>query len=382
MPSRTDPPAALLPSLPVGARVLVIRLRSLGDTLLLTPSLRALKQWRPDLRLSVLLYQRFAPVLDGNPDVEEVLALDPEGPTAVLELARAVADLRERQFAACFNLHGGTLSAVLTLASGAPHRLGLARHRFAFAYTGRAPDPRVFLGKQRLHTVEVQISLFYWAGLPQGEIPPLQVFSQPEARAAVAKMLDTRAVGREARYAVLHPVANFLTKEWPFDRYAALAQWLEEEGLVPVFIAGPGEGAKLDAVEDASPRPLRRLESLTIPELVALIEGSSLFVGNDSGPAHIAAALNRPLVVLFGSSDSAAWGPWPHTGGKHRIVQNEYACNPCRGDRCYAFDKPECILSLTQEQVRAAVRALRAPAAEEHMAMPTWFGSAHHKRAR
>ena len=372
MPSRTDSPAALLPSLPEGARVLVIRLRSLGDALLLTPTLRALKQWRPDLRISVLLYERFAAILQGNPDVEEVIALDTDGPTAPLELARIAAHLQEQGFAACFNLHGGTLSALLTLASGAPHRLGLARNRFGFVYTGRAPDPRTFLRKQRLHTVEVQVSIFQWAGLPAGEIPPLQVHPQPEARAAVASKLGACGVRQGRQYAVLHPVANFFTKEWPFERYAALAEWLEEkQGLAPVFVGGPGESGKLDAVEGASSRPLRRLESLTIPELVALIESAAVFIGNDSGPAHIAAALGRPAVVLFGSSDSVAWGPWRPQSGRNRVVQNDFDCNPCRGDRCYAFEKPECILSITQEQVRTAIGAVQAPAAEELVAVRT-----------
>lgn len=372
MPSRTDPPAPLLPSLPEGARVLVIRLRSLGDTLLLTPALHALKQWRPDLRISVLLYERFAAILEGNPDVEEVIALDTGGPTAPLDLARMAAHLNERRFAAVFNLHGGTLSALLTLASGAPHRLGLARHRFGFVYTGQAPDPRTFLRKQRLHTVEVQVAIFQWAGLPAGSAPPLQVFPQPEARAAAAKKLEHCGVSRGRPYAVIHPVANFFTKEWPFERYAALAEWLEEkQGLAPVFVTGPGESAKLDAVERASSQPVRRLEALAIPELVALIEGAALFIGNDSGPAHIAAALRRPLVVLFGSSDAVAWGPWAPGGEKLRVVQNDFDCNPCRGDRCYAFDKPQCILSITQEQVRAAIGAVREPGTEELVAVRT-----------
>jgi ADP-heptose:LPS heptosyltransferase len=126
-----------------------------------------------------------------------------------------------------------------------------------------------------------------------------------------------------------------------------------------VFIAGDGEGAKLDAVARAHGKALIRLEGLPLPELVALLEPAALFVGNDSGPAHIAAALNRPLVVLFGSSNSTVWRPWR---ASHEIVQNHYACNPCRGDRCYAFAQPECILSITLEQVRAAVERVLAPA--------------------
>ena len=336
--------------------MLIIRLRSLGDTVLATPSLRALKQWRPDLRLSVLLYPRFAPILEGNPNLEEVLELDAEGAGAPWRIARMVGALRARRFAACFNLHGGTLSALLTRLSGAPHRFGFQHYRLGAAYNHRVVLRDIF-GHDRLHSVENQIALFYAAGLPQKEIPPLEVVPQAPARAAVAQKLAQRGLPAGTSYAVLHPIATFFTKEWPFERYAALARALEQEhGLAPVFIAGAGEDAKLDAVARAYGKALVRLEGLPVPELVGLLEQAALFVGNDSGPAHIAAALNRPLVVLFGSSSSTVWRPWR---AQHEIVQNYYACNPCKQDRCYAFPQPECILSITLDQVRVAVaRAL------------------------
>lgn len=359
MASAPSPSASLLSSLPQGARVLIIRLRSLGDTVLATPSLRALHDWRPDLRLSILLYPRFAPILEGNPNLEEVLELDAEGAGAPLRIARMVSALRQRRFAACFNLHGGTLSALLTRLSGAPHRVGFRNFRFPWAYTHCVVLRDVF-GHDRLHSVENQIALFYAAGLPRKEIPALEVFPQAAARDAVAQKLAQRGLPAAAPYAVFHPIANFFTKEWPFERYAALARTLEQEhGLALVFIAGEGEGAKLDAVARAHGKALIRLEGLPLLELVALLERAALFVGNDSGPAHIAAALNRPLVVLFGSSNSTVWRPWR---ASHEIVQNPYACNPCRGDRCYAFAQPECILSITLEQVRAAVERVLAPA--------------------
>lgn len=359
MPSRPILPASLLPSLPQGGRILVIRLRSLGDALLATPAFRALKQWRPDLRLSVLLYTRFAPILAGNPDLEEVITLDSEGRAAPFAIAGTVAELRRRRFAACFNLHGGTLSAFLGRASGARHRIGFSHFRFPFLYTALAPSARALFGRDRLHTVEQQLALFYAAGLPQGEIPPLQLLPQAAARATVVRELATRGVPPGTRYAVLHPVANFFTKEWPFERYAELARALEEDyGLVPVFTCGPGEGRKLDAVARGRGKGLVRLDSLGLPELVALLAGAVLFIGNDSGPAHIAAALERPAVVLFSSSDSSRWHPWR---APHAIVQNYYPCNPCRGDRCYSFAQPECLLSISLAQVRSAVERLLAP---------------------
>ncbi|MGH9805487.1 MAG: glycosyltransferase family 9 protein, partial [Candidatus Acidiferrales bacterium] len=341
---------------------------SLGDAVLATPALRALKQWRPDLRLSILLYPRFASVLAGNPNLEEILELDPGGAAGWPRVTRTIAALRRRGFAACFNLHGGTLSALLTRLSGAPHRVGLDAFRFGFAYTLRA-NPKAIFGRNRLHGVENQLAPFYAAGLPQREIPPLELFPQATPRAAVRERLARRGLPPGARYAVLHPIANFFTKEWPFERYGELARWLEaEHGLAPVLIGGAGEDAKLDAVARAAGKTLLRLEGLPLPELVALLEGAALFVGNDSGPAHIAAALDRPLVVLFGSSDSEAWRPWTRSAPLSAVVQNSYACNPCRGDRCYAFAQPECILSITPEQVRAAVERVLAPAGVVRMA--------------
>jgi ADP-heptose:LPS heptosyltransferase len=96
-------------------------------------------------------------------------------------------------------------------------------------------------------------------------------------------------------------------------------------------------------------------EALDLRELIALVSRARLFIGNDSGPAHIAAAAGRPAVVIFGSSDSNTWRPWQNP---HRVVQNDFPCNPCKGDRCYAFAEPQCILSVTPEQVKESCVSL------------------------
>jgi ADP-heptose:LPS heptosyltransferase len=99
------------------------------------------------------------------------------------------------------------------------------------------------------------------------------------------------------------------------------------------------------------------LQGVSLAQFAAALAGTRLFVGNDSGPAHMAAALARPVVVIFGSSSSPIWGPWPRQGSNSsaRVVQNPFNCNPCPGDRCYQFARPECILSVTFEQVKNAV---------------------------
>jgi ADP-heptose:LPS heptosyltransferase len=87
-----------------------------------------------------------------------------------------------------------------------------------------------------------------------------------------------------------------------------------------------------------------------------MVAGARVFVGNDSGPAHIAAAARTPVVTIFGSSHSALWRPWKAPDSA--VVQNYFDCNPCPGDRCYAFAEPRCILSITTEQVRVCLDAL------------------------
>jgi ADP-heptose:LPS heptosyltransferase len=136
-----------------------------------------------------------------------------------------------------------------------------------------------------------------------------------------------------------------------------MGEYLESKAHVaPIYSCGPGETPVLDAVEKASAVPLRRLEGVSLAQFAAALSGTRLFVGNDSGPAHMAAALARPVVVIFGSSSSPIWGPWPRQGSSSgtRVVQNQFDCNPCPGDHCYKFARPECILSVTFEQVRDA----------------------------
>lgn len=363
--SGLENPAPILPSLPQGARVLVIRLRSIGDIVLLTSALRLLKEWRPDLRLSVMVEARFGELLAENPDVDEVLTLDKrDGWKQMADRLRMARRLRRSKFALCLNLHGGPTSAWLTLASGAKHRATFEHHRLHSFYSVLIPDARVILGQPTIHTAEHQASAFFELGLPRKSIPRARLrFSPEHAIWWARKREELGLAGRE--YAILHPTALYFTKQWAPENFARLAGYLESErGLAVLLACGPGEADVLDAVERASGRKLARLESGSLGQYAATLAEARLFVGNDSGPAHMASALERPVVVIFGSSSSTIWGPWPRHGGA-RIVQNFYECNPCPGDRCYAFDRPECILSVTFEQVRDTVAGILAEPAPQ-----------------
>jgi len=199
-----------------------------------------------------------------------------------------------------------------------------------------------------------------WLGLPRRAIPAARLVVSPAGQSEWEQKRATLGLAADRPYAILHPAALYATKQWKPENFARLGLYLEREvGLVPLFCCGPGESGRLDAVEEAAHHldgraRIFRLEGMSLQGLAAALGGTRLFVGNDSGPAHMAVALGRPTVVIFGSSSSAIWGPWPRSG-PGRIVQNRFECNPCPGDRCYRFQQPECILSVTYEQVRLAV---------------------------
>ncbi|MFZ0735731.1 MAG: glycosyltransferase family 9 protein [Candidatus Acidiferrales bacterium] len=343
-------PASLLPSLPRDAEILVIRLRSLGDVVLLTPALSALHSWRPDLRLSVLIEPAWTAVLEGNPAVHEILV-----PDWVLSTASR---LHRRKFPVVFNQHGGPTSAFLTAATRAPARVCWKGRQFDFLYNVHAPDAVEFYGTLQVHTVEQRMTQFYWTGLPRGPIPPAQVFPQPEARAAIAAALEKKGLAPGEPYAVLLPGARYFTKRWALEHFAAIARWLQDvRGLRSVVMLGPDEKQMAADARSKFAAGSVICDSRDLRELIALIASAVIFIGNDSGPAHLAAATSIPSVAIFGSSSSVHWRPWQV---EHRVVQNEFACNPCKGDRCYAFDEPRCILSISVEQVREACEALLA----------------------
>ena len=263
-----------LDRLPSGSRIAIIRLRSLGDCILCTPALSLLKASRPDLRIGVVVESRFAGIFEGHPAVDEVI--NPE--------VRAL-----RGFApdVCLNLHGGSRSARLTALSGAGYRGGFDIFKPSMIYNVAIPTAQTVLGvERRVHTVEHMAAAVFYLGVPITEIPRAYV---PFAE-----------VKRERPYAVIHPVAALAEKTWPAERFAEVAAQLY---LEPVFIGAAGDDlsgfAKWPVLAGA---PLR--------EIAGLMRGASLFIGNDSGPAHLAAAFGVPQVVLFGPSDAEIWSPW------------------------------------------------------------------------
>lgn len=288
----------------------MVRLRSLGDCVLTTPAIHMLKQKRPDLEIGVVVEERFAGVYEGNPDVAAILK-----PTKRAAL-RWRAEL-------CVNLHGGSTSATLTALSLARWRAGFAHYRHGWAYNLRIPRTQEILGEDRkVHTAEHMASAMFWLGVARAEVPRARLFAAEARR-------GPRPV------AAIHAFASAASKAWPAERFAALARRLRDgRGMEPVFLAGEKD--------DAGPfAEFEVLRGAGLREVKSLLAGASLFVGNDSGPAHMAAAFGLPVVVLYGTSDAVVWAPW-RTRAETIVAGNDLATVPV-------------------ETVLAAVERLEAP---------------------
>lgn len=332
--------ATILSRLGRDASIVLIRLRSLGDTVLATPAFRVLRRALPGSGIHVVMESRFADILRDQPDIDGVLRVC--SPASLGDKLRLVRRIRALRPQLCLDMHGGATAAWLTALSGARWRSGFAHFRHSWAYNARIPRAQEVLGRATdapVHTAEHHAAAIFHLGAEAGDIP--------RAR------LGTAPVRAHPPYAVLHAGAAYATKRWAADRFRSLASELRREhGLEPVFAAGPGEAGLAAAFPSFQVRQCRCAEDLT-----NLLSGATLFVGNDSGPAHVAAALGVPCVVLFGSSDSAAWRPWRTAS---RVVETQWGCKPCPGDRCYEFDEPRCILSVRRSEVSQAVSELLA----------------------
>ena len=266
---------SILECLPRNGRVAILRLRSLGDCVLTTPALDILKRHRPDLRLAVVVEDRFRAVFEGSPDIDEIL------PPSLPALRRWHPRL-------CLNVHGGTRSAWLTALSGARFRAGFGHFRHQAVYNVRIPRAQEILGVERkVHTAEHLASAIFYLGAPISDVPRARLYASP---------------GQPGR-PVIHPFAATPEKTWPAGCFLEVAGHLKESGFEPVFIGGPADDfSPFQAFHSERGAPLSAIKSL--------LAAAPLFVGNDSGPAHMAAAFGIPVVVVFGNSDPAIWGPW------------------------------------------------------------------------
>ena len=343
-------------------RALVIKLRHHGDVLLTAPVFSALRQHAPRLELDALIYRDTEEMLSGHPAISRIFTVDRAGKKngALARIAaewRLLKELRARNYDLIVHLTESPRGAWLARLLGA--RYAVARElpdKSGRLWRTSCTHVYRISGKPR-HTVEIHLDALRRLGLqPQGE-RRLTLVPGAEAEAAVGELLRRHGLAPKS-YVHLHPTSRWLFKCWEVEKYAALIDALQDTGVRVVVTASPAEH-ELEFVRRVmakTRKPAVDLSGkLSLKQLAALTAQAKCFVGVDSVPMHIAAAMQTPVAALFGPSGDLEWGPWQV---RARVLTTNHSCRPCGMDGCAGSKISECLTTITVEEVLGAIKEL------------------------
>jgi heptosyltransferase-3 len=359
-------------------RVLVIKLRHHGDVLLTTPVFSALAAAAPGVQIDALVYRETLPLLDHHPHLNTVHCIDRNWKkSGLFNQARQeyalVRALRERSYDLVIHLTEHQRGAWLTRLlkprwSVAVQRRGLEgfagrfwKRSFSHLYRGSASvapgSPLLFR-----HTVEQNLDALRRLGLHFDQTPPLLLVPGAEAETGAAQLLAERQL-QTGKYILMQPTSRWFFKTWPVAQNAQLIGTLLARGQTILLSCAPDgrEQAMIAAIlaavvaqHGSMPAGLKLVApDQTLGQLAALIRGARLFIGIDSAPMHMAAAMGTPVVALFGPSSELTWGPWQV---QHEVVTHAgKPCRPCGQDGCGGGKISDCLSTLPVERVLAAI---------------------------
>ena len=305
-------------------KILLIRLSSLGDIVLTTPAIRAVREHFPDAYIAMLVGKQSADVLRENPHLDEIITFDrfaKDKDTG--EMLRTVRVLRERKFTLAIDLQRKFRTALLMYFSGAAERIGKGK-----LCTVRVPE------QGNKHATAHYFDLLHAAGIP-AEDQRLELFLSEFERSDVAQRFDTAGINDGQLKVGFFPGAGWKLREWMPDRFAAIGDRLVRHFNAEVLIfGGPQESELVHTVANLmAARTVPFAGDLQVRELAACIEKCDLFLTNDTGPMHIAAAVGTPTVSLFGPGNHIRFQP---LGGLHQTIRHDVPCSPCKQftDKC------------------------------------------------
>ena len=333
-------------------RILLVTATGLGDTLLATPAIQAVREGFPEARIAVLASRAARAVLWNHPGVDEIIAHPGRVDLFYLfQLPRLLRRLRKGRFQAVVILHGTDPdSALLAYLSGAPHRIGWAESRLAFLHTlpvkTRVPG---------VHTVDIHLRKLEPLGIHAAR-KPLRLYLSPEEEDWAARFLADHGLADGEPIGV-HPFGSKRNKWWPARRVVDFCRRIlrERKGSVILF-GGTREADAAREVSRAVPGIVNVAGKIGVRASAALMARCGLVVSTDSGPMHMAQALGIPTIALFGPDDPSVTGPLREP---YRVIQKPLPCVPCRSKTCH--QGTECMHEITAEDVWAALEDMLSP---------------------
>jgi ADP-heptose:LPS heptosyltransferase len=333
-------------------RILLSRMKYIGDIVLTTPLIRALREKFPSAYIAYLGDKRAVSLLEHNPYLDEIIAFDFTRPT-LLEQPRVAWELRKRKFDVFIDLFSNPRTAMLARLSGAPMRIGKDVPGRGKLYTHRIGD---------YGALQPAIDFHYQYLKPLG-VPmshrKTEIFITDDERREARIFLRHQGLDLDRPVVALHPGASWPNKMWPKERFAALIDLLRAKlGAEVLLSPGPGDEELVRFIADASVGSVVALPVLPVRELAAVFSLCRVLVANDCGPMHIGVAVGTRTIGIFGPEPPEVWFSYPAADG-HLPLFRKIECSPCRATSCHRTGEGflECMKLIAVGEVFDAVKA-------------------------
>jgi lipopolysaccharide heptosyltransferase II len=316
-------------------RILVTRLRYLGDVILTTPAVTALKERYPEAEIDYATERPYADVLERNPDIDRIIRLSRDSRRVLGEIAA----IRSSRYTACIDLFYNPRSAILLFLSGIPIRVGGSRKFRRRLYTHRFEIPAETRSAVAHHVAAMGIF-----DVARRDALPRVCLAQAEidaGRELLDRTFGMRTSGR--RIVAMHPGGTWQSKRWPPGSFAELARAVRERmGASVVLVTGPGEEGIADRVRTQSGGAAQVLPFQPLRTIAAVLACCDAVVANDGGMMHLSVAVGRPTVAVFGPTEPDIWFPYEGKG-PFAVASRRMDCAPCHRHEC---ESVECLESL------------------------------------
>lgn len=329
-------------------KILVMRYRFIGDTVLTVPFLRNLRQAYPTAQIDLMLEPFSGQVIEGCPYVDNIIPFEfrtIHTYSSRSERSRLSGYLHYRrliassEYDAVFVLKRSLSSALLVWAARVPRRIGFTTEGRGLLLTDPVPY------RQDQHEVQNFLDCLRAVQIPVTSTE-LELWPSQEGEQKAADLITQAGWKPEDLKIIIHAAASLPAKQWPLDRFAAVMKTLRERYSARfVYTGAQGDSALYEKIEQLGPFDgLNLCGRTTVRENVSVYRTADLFFGVDSGPMHMAAAAGIPVVALFGPTDERKWGPW---GEGHTVVTKRLECRPCKPHKCR---DNQCMLKITVEE--------------------------------
>lgn len=337
-------------------RILIVKLGSIGDIVHTLPVLHTLRINFPNAFIAWAVEEKLADLLFENPDLDEVIIISTKRWRKNLsfatfsEIMGTILNLRAKSFDIVLDFQGLIKSGVVSFLTGAKNRAGFSRkdcrEKANALFTNRKAKPFIKAG----HVVDKNLSLLKILQIKKFETK-FSLQSSPEAKASIRSFCDSHADFFQNPVAAVNPGVGFQTKQWALDRFAQIADRVFRELNLNILLTwGPGEKEKVEEIASQMKEKCLIAPPTTILESIALYQKLDLFIGGDTGPLHICAALDVPTVSIFGPTDPGRNGAY---GPRHSTAFKKLSCSFCYKRKCPTQN--ECMLELKEEEVFEAI---------------------------